>query len=185
MKIFRFPSDDETSVKPYVIRIIIFISIITVIIITSLFVNTPYYIKILFLIIFSFSFYQIFFGLISISFIKEQKNELKLKYKYHVKAYKSDILFWVEYSEEPDDIIVDCNGEKTKIDIKFDYEGGTFLKDVHFIDKGIFINKKEYSQDDAIDYLENNLDEIVFICYFTENNDPKLFLKMLKEMKNK
>ena len=61
------------------------------------------------------------------------------------------------------------------------YSSNLFKK---FVDKGIYIDKKEYSIDSCINYLSQKIDtNLLYIAWYTENNNPELFVKMINKMK--
>ena len=185
MKLFMIPSKDETIVKPYIVRTIfwgIIVILFMVLALYDVFMYVPYAFMIIFKLILRFSLWQIFFGIISICIVFSQKKELDGK--YNVEISKDDLLFWIINAVEPDEVLIIFNGCKLRIDIRFDYTGNGFRNRGKFVDKGIYIDKKEYSIDSCINYLSQKIDtNLLYIAWYTENNNPELFVKMINKMK--
>jgi len=190
--LIRIPTKDETKVKRYIIQLVACILIGTGLVFLSLI--TPYlWLRILFALIIGSCCYGVIFSLIAIIIVIGQKNEERLKNdksKYHVRISKDDILFWVKNSIEPDEIMIEYNGKRIDIDIMFDFEvkGGFshhWNNKGDWIDKGLFINHVEYPLNDGIKYLKKELTGNLYITWYTEDNDPKVFKEELKKLKDK
>lgn len=181
MKVLRIPSNDEKNPKPYIIRTIIFA---TYMILSALFIwFIPYYwLRCVLAILMGISFYLTLLGIISIFIVLSQKKNIKPK--YHLRISKSDILMWIEKSTEPDEIQIEYNGIKRRIDIRFDYAGYSYKSNGQFVDKGIYIDNVEYGIKEAVSFLKSDIAGNVYITWYTENNNPELFKKMLDDLKS-
>jgi len=86
--------------------------------------------------------------------------------------------------------MIEYNGKRIDIDIMFDFEvkGGFshhWNNKGDWIDKGLFINHVEYPLNDGIKYLKKELTGNLYITWYTEDNDPKVFKEELKKLKDK
>lgn len=111
-------------------------------------------------------------------------SESKPKFKYeHLKVSYGDILFWLEKADVPDTLYL--KGTAAKF-IKLEVQFATIGKNGPFVNKEIFLNDKEL----PLDIIDNELKKVLFLeensCVvlgYTENNDPKLFLNVLNDLK--
>ncbi|MDE6660744.1 MAG: hypothetical protein K2J93_02830 [Anaeroplasmataceae bacterium] len=109
----------------------------------------------------------------------------KPKCKYEpLKINFDDIMIWLEKANVPETLYLKG---KTVEYIQLEVQFATIGKNGSFVDKGFYLNDKELS----LESIKEELTEALFIeegnCILleiTEHNDPKLFLKVLKELKN-
>lgn len=78
---------------------------------------------------------------------------------------------WVKNANLPDRIVIMTNQEKHSIEISFDFDNGIFF------DKEIIFDEKIIDENNMIEVLHTFSD--VKILWYTENNDPTLFIKMI------
>lgn len=177
MTILKVPTKEEKKVKPYVLRTIIFGLFLPFIFVIVL---IPFlWVRVILALLWGITLYETFFCLISIFIVISQKKDLESN--YHFEISKADVLFWIENAVEPDEILVEYDGKKKKIDIRFDLEGN--YRNGKFVDKGLYIDEVEYSINDGIEYLKKELNDVLFVVWYTENNNPIFFKKIIDELK--
>ena len=115
--------------------------------------------------------------------VSDNANEKKCNFP-SVPIAKKDLLFQISNANEPDRIVIKDDSKKYDIDIRFAIDQN-LIYGFKFYDKGIYIDNKEYLENDAIDFLKNNLKGHIYIIWYTESNDPKQFKIVLNELKNK
>ena len=109
----------------------------------------------------------------------------KPKFKYKpLKINFDDILMWLEKSDVPETLYL--KGKEVEY-IKLDIQFATIGKNGPFVDKGFFLNDIELPLDKIKEELTKILlleSGICILLEITDSNDPKLFLKVLDELKN-
>lgn len=108
---------------------------------------------------------------IVISNKKKKKSKKLIKYKYAVDVEIETLEKWVKNANLPDRIVIMTNQEKHSIEISFDFDNGIFF------DKEIIFDEKIIDENNMIEVLHTFSD--VKILWYTENNDPTLFIKMI------
>lgn len=121
--------------------------------------------------------------------ISDNKNKLKFKegnfnFKYDSCMYSiNDIFVWLEKAVEPDTILVKSNRKQIHvIDIQFEVKGRVGP----FINKGIFFNEEEFDVEGIKKIILDEcliIDDKLEVLFYTENNDPKLFQKVIDQLK--
>ena len=179
MTFLRVPSKDEKEAKPYILRTILFGLLLPF---AFIIVLIPFlWLRVILALLWGIVLYETLLGIISILIVLSQKKDLE--YNYHFEISLSDVLFWVENAMEPDEIVIEQNDKKLSIDIQFDIKGN--YRNGKFVDKGIYIDKVEYSISDGVEYLKKVLNDTLYVVWYTENNNPVQFKKVIDELKEK
>ena len=105
---------------------------------------------------------------------KHKKNKSTEKYKYETNVDSDIIIKWIKYAKTPDKIIIKTDTFHS-IEITFDCYKKTF------IDKKIVIDEKEIDEDKVSLFI--SCCKEIKIVWYTENNDPQLFIKMVGSLK--
>lgn len=118
--------------------------------------------------------------------IKIKNGELKLNFSPILYSLQ-DIIYWLEYASIPDTIYVKRKDDNGNVIIEVSYEVET--RNGPFVNKKIFIDNEEIQSFTGIqDVLTKKcliIENSVYVVATTEMNDPKLFSKIISEIKIK
>ncbi|MCM1197224.1 MAG: hypothetical protein NC310_09190 [Roseburia sp.] len=174
------------KVKNILAIIALLILIIDAIVENTMNISMPLSVDYIIRILLSISF--IYILIIIIIFIVNKcvsSNDSIKKFKYRpVNLKYDDVMLWLEKENVPNTLYL--KGTKKEF-IKLEIQFSTIGKNGPFVDKGIFLDNKEFTIDEIRIALKEEIyleDQQCILMGYTENNDPSLFLKVLEELKN-
>lgn len=173
------------KVKNILAIIALLIIIIDAIVENTMNISMPSAVSYIMRILLSVSFIYIFIIIIIFIVNKCVSSSDSFKFKYKPLNLKyDDVMLWLEKGNIPDTLYF--KGAKKEV-VKIEIQFGTIGKNGPFVNKCILLDNKELTLDEISKelkeeiYLEEN--QCILLGY-TENNDPNLFLKVIKELKN-
>lgn len=112
----------------------------------------------------------------------------KQKFNYYPKLYPvRDVIYWIKHASIPDTIYVKKKDNEGNIIIEVSYE--VKKRNGSFINKKVFIDDEEIKSSRKIqDILEKKClikENYLYVVATTEMNDPKLFSKIISDIKIK